>query len=407
MIKTGTDIVEISRFAKMQDIDLFLKHAFTKRERDYFGGLKNPCKSIAGAFAAKEAFSKYMGSGFRGFGLRDVEVLHDSLGKPYLVFMNNRISADVSISHSDLYACAVVCGDAPAVGDDNAEYIKTYRAMLPKRSPRFHKGNCGRVLAVAGSMGMVGAACLCARAAVRSGSGLVTLAVPQCVQPTAAAKLDEVMTFPLPDRDGIITADAIPRIQTQLEKSDVCAFGPGLGRGGAIFEVLGELLKNSVPLVIDADGLNALSQNTDILLGKRCSVILTPHPGEMSGLTGIPIAEIEQNRTKIAVDFAKKYDAVVLLKGHDTVIASPDGGYHTNTTGNSGMATGGSGDVLTGIIASFVGQGVPVYNAAVLSAFLHGLSGDIAAEKYGEFSLAAGDLIKSLPTAIKAVSGAL
>ena len=405
MVKIGTDIVEISRFSEMDNLDLFLKHSFTKREREYFKKFKNPYQSIAGAFAAKEAFSKYIGSGFRGFNLRDIEVLHDGFGKPYIVFMNNPISADVSISHCSVAATAVVCGNEPFFSSDNSEFIKSYLAYLPKRYEDMHKGMCGRVLIVAGSIGMVGAACLSSKAAIRSGSGLVTLATPACVQQTAAAKLDEIMTVPLADKGGLIDEKALCSISESILKSDVCAFGPGLGKSAAILKILEKLLSFKTPMVIDADGLNALSEKPDTLLNKNCDVVITPHIKEMSRLCGLSVEEIGENRIKTAVDFAKKYKVTVLLKGHNTVIASKNGEYHINTTGNNGMATAGSGDVLTGIISSFAGGGVPLYNAAVLGAFIHGLSGDIAAKENGEFGLIAGDIINKIPLAIKAVQG--
>ncbi len=403
MIKVGTDIAEISRFKEMKDISLFEKRAFTKREIEYFSTLKNPYQSIAGAFAAKEAFAKFMGSGFRGFGLHDIEVLHDELGKPYLCFMGRRLETDVSISHSDTTATAVVCGDGLCIGGKNAEMFKSYGALLPNRKKDFNKGDCGRVFIVAGSLGMVGAACLCANAAIRCGSGLVTLGTPACVQPTAAAKLTEVMTLPLECENGILSHSAIGEIERRVDSCDVCAVGPGLGQSADIKSIVAEILCGTKPCIIDADALNAISADTDILKNKSCEAVITPHPGEMSRLTGLSIEEIEKNRKDVAIKFANEYNVTVVLKGHNTVIAAPSGEVHTNTTGNSGMASGGMGDVLTGVIASFAGQGLCTFEAAVLGVFLHGLAGDIAAEKNGEFGLIASDVVDTLPQAIKAI----
>ncbi len=401
MIKIGTDIAEIKRFSEMKDLGLFRKRVFTKRENEYFDTLKNPVESIAGSFAAKEAFSKYLGCGFRGFGLQDVEVLRDDMGKPYICFMGRRIDADVSISHSKTDAVAVVCGEEVTLGGEKFDLWKAYRALLPKRRSDMNKGDCGKVFIVAGSVGMVGAACLCARAAMRSGSGLVTLGAPSCIQPQAAVKLDEVMTVPLPCKDGKICDDATYDIIEKLKKNDVCAIGPGLGNVDDIRAIIGEMLKEDTPCVIDADGLNAISGDIDILKGKNCQVILTPHPGEMARLTGMSIEDIEKDRVGAATRLATEYNVVVVLKGHKTVVAAPSGEVHINESGNSGMASGGMGDVLTGVIVSFIGQGLEVYNAAILGVFVHGLSGDLAAAELGETGLVAGDVIEKLPYAIK------
>lgn len=403
MIKIGTDIAEISRFKNMKSLALFQKRAFTKRENEYFSTLKSPYSSIAGAFAAKEAFSKFMGSGFRGFGLHDIEVLHDELGKPYLCFMGNRLDADVSISHSDTAATAVVCGEAMPIGGKNAELFKSYAAMLPKRNTSMNKGDCGRVFIVAGSVGMVGAACLCSNAALRCGSGLITLGTPDCIQPVAATKLTEVMTVPLKSKDGILSVDSLDEIEKRLCSCDVCAVGPGLCANDDIKAIVSKILQGSVTCVADADALNVISRDLSILKDKKCDVIITPHPGEMSRLTGLSISEIENRREAVASSFAKEYNITVVLKGHNTVIASPNGEIHTNTTGNSGMASGGMGDVLTGVIASFVGQSLCPFEAAVLGVFLHGLAGDIAADKKGEFGLTASDVIETLPIAVKSL----
>ncbi len=399
MIRTGTDIVEISRFTQMKRLDSFKKKVFTERELEYILKAKNSFESIAGAFAAKEAFSKFLGSGVRGFNLRDIEVLHNPDGKPYLCFKGFPVDADVSISHSDYVAVAVVCGE-------NADYLplpkdcRQYAKLLPRRFPDMHKGDCGRVFIVAGSVGMTGAACLCSKAAMRCGSGLVTLGTPECVQPVAATSMYEVMTLPLPCKDGMLSSDSIEIITKNVQKNDVCAIGPGLGKTESILKIVSAILKESTPCVIDADALNALSGNTDILKSKNCEVVITPHPAEMARLTNLTIDEINSRREDVAKNFAKEYNCIVVLKGNKTVIASPDGDVRINNSGNSGMASGGMGDVLTGVIASFTGQGCPLFDAATLGVFIHGLAADIAATRLGEFGLIASDVIGSLPFAI-------
>lgn len=404
MIKVGTDIVEISRFSKMKDIELFKKHTFTKREKEYFETCKNQYESIAGAFAAKEAFAKYLGSGFRGFGLRDIEVLHDELDKPYLVFMGKKLEADVSISHSGTNAVAQVSGEGQCIGGKNMEMFKSYHKFLPRRHCGMHKGDCGKVLVVAGSVGMSGAAVLSTYSALRSGSGLVTAAIPKGIYEIVAKSINEAMTIPLKETDGAISKYAIPDIEKALKAVDVCAIGPGLSRKADMPKIVEAVLLSGVPCVVDADALYALKDNMQILKNKKGVAVLTPHPMEMSRLTGYTLEEIEKNREKVTTELAREYNVIVVLKGHKTVIASPSGETHINTTGNNGMATGGSGDVLTGIIASFIGQGVKPYEAVVLSVFLHGMAGDVAAEKKGEFSLIAGDIIEELPFVIKSLA---
>lgn len=396
MIKIGTDTIEISRFSEMKNAERFVQKNFTDRERAYFSDRKNPYPHIAGAFAAKEAFSKYLGSGIRGFGLRDIEVLHDESGKPYICFKGTKVLADLSISHSDTIATAVVCGEEMPVSESFCEYKK----LLPQRHSKMHKGDCGRVFILAGSLGMTGAACLASKAAMRCGSGLVTLGTPECVQPVAASILLEVMTLPLPCRDGMLSKTATETIIKRVSSSDVCAIGPGLGSSDDIIGITEAVLKETIPCVIDADGLNAVAKNKDILRYKNCDAVLTPHPGEMSRLTGISVDKIESDRTHAASNFAKEYNCTVVLKGHETVIAAPDGTVCINYTGNSGMASGGMGDVLTGVISSFIGQGCSPFDAAVLGVFLHGLAADIGAENVGEFSLIASDVIDCLPKAI-------
>lgn len=400
MIKIGTDITEISRFRQMHNIELFKKNIFTLRERNYFNKLKDPYPSMAASFAAKEAFAKYMGTGFRGFRPQDVEVLHNELGKPYLLYLRKPLAVDLSLSHSKDFAVAVVCGEEHKIAR-YADMQKSYRSMLPKRRSTFHKGDCGRVLIIAGSNGMSGAACLCSQAAIRSGSGLVTLALPEYIQPIACAKLTEVMTLPLLCNGKVLADTAADSIDDALAACDVCAIGPGLGKSIGAKELLRKVLQNSAPAVIDADALNILSAEPDMLKDKKCDVIITPHSGEMSRLTGLSIKEIESDRSRIAADFAARNNVYTLLKGHKTVIASPDKEIHINESGNSGMASGGMGDVLAGIITSLIGQGLNMFNAAALGAFIHGFAADIAADEKSEYSLIASDVIDALPRAFK------
>ncbi len=403
MIKTGVDVAEIQRFAEMKNLDAFLKRVFTKTEQAYFAQKKTPYESIAGHYAAKEAFSKYLGCGIRGFAWQDIEVFHDELGKPYIQFKRNRADVDVSISHSDTIAVAVVCGEETLMVGADAEYRKEYQPLLPRRWADMHKGDCGRVFVVAGSKGMTGAATLCANAALRSGSGLVTVGIPRSEQPVLAVKLTEAMTLPLADEDGVLAASAKEVLVEKAKSCDVCILGPGLGKAKMLWETIGEILKEKKPLLLDADGLNALAEHIDILQCEKADTVLTPHLGEMARLTGISISEIQENRTAVAAEYAKKWGVTLLLKGKDTVIASPCGKVHINPTGNHGMASGGMGDVLSGVIGSLMGQGLDGYRAAVLGAFLHGLAGDKAAHEIGEFGIIASDVLSYLPRAFCAL----
>ena len=269
---------------------------------------------------------------------------------------------------------------------------------LPDRAPEAHKGNFGRVLLVCGSVGFTGAAALAARAALRTGSGLIFLGVPETVYPILAVKLDEPMVFPLPsDGCGRLSALAAAEIQWRLKDCDACLVGPGLGRGPDILEIVRAVLETApCPVVLDADGLNAVDGHIDVLRGAGCPLVLTPHEGEFTRLGG----DLSPGRQAAAEHMAAETGAVVLLKGHRTVITDGHQTY-VNPTGNPGMATGGSGDVLAGILTSLLGQGVPPLEAAAAAAWIHGAAGDRCAEETGEYGLIPGDMIEAIPRLLK------
>ncbi len=276
---------------------------------------------------------------------------------------------------------------------------------MPRRSITAHKGDCGRVLVAAGSTGMVGAAILTASACLKSGAGLVTLAVPEDVHNIVSGRVPEVITLPLPAENGILSAEAASVILEKLQQADVLAVGPGLSLNPNIKEVMLRLLPEAgKPMVIDADALNALADNTDILGKLSAPAVLTPHPGEMSRLWGTSTAEVLRQRLDLTVKSAEQWGCTVLLKGAPTLIASPDGELYINPTGNPGMATAGSGDVLTGVIAGLAAQGMPVHRAAAAGAYLHGLAGDKGSKQLGVYSLTAGDIINYLPESINDVA---
>ena len=275
------------------------------------------------------------------------------------------------------------------------------RGWLPKRRRQGHKGSFGHLLLLAGSGGKTGAAALSAEAAVRSGCGLVTAAVPEAVHAILEVKLTEAMTAPLPDLDGHLCLQAKPLIAELLETRQALAVGPGLGQTDELAEQLGWLVTETTrPMVIDADGLNLLTGQLETLQQRPGPPpVLTPHPGEMSRLCGLSVAEIEADRYQVAVDFAMRHQVVLLLKGARTVIAAPDGRVRINVTGNDGLASGGSGDVLTGLVAGLLAQGLDGFDAAALAAWLHGRAAERIAKQQGTAGMAASDLLPQLPVA--------
>lgn len=280
---------------------------------------------------------------------------------------------------------------------------KELASILRERPQNSHKGTFGRVGVLAGSTGFTGAAYLTSLAAQRAGAGLVTLGVPRKVHPIMASKLTEVMTYPLEDDDtGHFSGKAGQEAVQFLQDKDVLALGPGMGVDKHLFEFIRHILgKIDISIVIDADGLNNISSDIDILKNYRGPIVLTPHPGEMARLTGESIECIIANPIQSALELSRKTGAIVLLKGATTVVANCEGDVYINKTGNSGMASGGSGDVLTGIIASLIAQGYDPFIAAVVGAFIHGRAGDMAADKKGETGLIAHDILDNIPYAFK------
>lgn len=275
---------------------------------------------------------------------------------------------------------------------------------LPPRAPDSHKGSYGRVLAIGGSLGMSGAISLSGKAALRSGAGLVQLAVPAPCLAMVASFEPSYMTTPLPaDEQGRIEASAQSRLIELAEAANIVALGPGLGRSAGIDRLVAWLYKDLArPMVVDADALNALADQPDVLSSHAGPRILTPHPGEFARLINRPTRDVQAQREPLAMEFARANRVVLVLKGHRTIIT--DGGRIAhNATGNPGMATGGSGDVLTGVIAGLLAQGLSPLDAAQLAAHLHGLAGDLAAGELSEPALIASDLLQWLPAAFKAM----
>ena len=276
------------------------------------------------------------------------------------------------------------------------------KSLLPKRRKNSHKGDYGKILIIGGSKGMTGACVMAAEAALRSGAGLITAAVCDELNSILEVKLTEPMTLPLPSKNGHLDRACIPILAERINSYDVCLFGPGLGRSGDIAEILAELLKISeIPMIIDADGLYALSKKPSMLEECKCSLILTPHEMEMSRLSGCSVEYIGKNRLDAGLSYATQNGVTLILKGAHTIVTSPSGEQYININGNNGMACGGSGDVLGGMLAAFCASIPDETMAAVLSVYIHGLSGDIAAKEKGPASLTPTDIINNIAGAMQ------
>ncbi len=270
-----------------------------------------------------------------------------------------------------------------------------------------HKGDYGRIFILAGCQGLTGAAHLAGMGALKAGAGLVTVGVPEKIYPLVAKREAEVMVAPFPSTaQGTFAFRSLKPILAFSKSQDVLALGPGVSGNRETQRLIRKVIQESVqPLVIDADGLNALKGELPVLRHSRYRAILTPHPGEFVRLFGGGLASKNTARKKRAKEVAQKFGIFVVLKGFHTVVASPEGEIYVNPTGNPGMATAGSGDVLTGIIAALTGQRFSLWDSARFGVYLHGLAGDLACKKTGEASLTAGDILEWLPAAIKKVRG--
>jgi NAD(P)H-hydrate epimerase len=280
------------------------------------------------------------------------------------------------------------------------------RSLVPPRPKDSHKGTCGYLLAIAGSVGLTGAACLTCEAALRAGVGMVTLGVPRSLNLAMESRLTETMTRPLPETPAqSLSLQAFDEIVAMSRGMHALAIGPGLSNNPETQQLVCRLASEiDLPMVIDADGLNALAGHTEILSKRAGPTIISPHPGEMARLTGLSVETIQGGRERVALDHASKWRVELILKGAPSLIAVADGALYENTTGNPGMATAGSGDVLTGILAALLCQGMKAGDAALVGTYLHGLAGDIAVERFTTRGMVAGDMVTSLPDAWRALS---
>ncbi len=274
---------------------------------------------------------------------------------------------------------------------------------IPKRAEAAHKGDFGHVLVIAGSAGYTGAAYLTSQAAALSGAGLVTLAIGRSIYDVMAVKLTEVMVKPFFEtKDYSLSLLAERELLSFSQNLTAVAIGPGISRNKETQHLVRNLVaKLNKPIVLDADGINAVAGHPDIFKDLKAPVVMTPHPGEMAKLTGKDVAEIQGNRKDIALATAALYNTVLVLKGNNTIVAGPNGELYENQTGNPGMATGGTGDVLTGMIAGFAAQGLDLFTASVLGVYYHGMAGDAAVKEKGALSLLATDLLNKLPEVLK------
>ena len=275
------------------------------------------------------------------------------------------------------------------------------RRLLPPRSQNTHKGHYGRALLVCGAVGYTGAAYFAAQSAVRSGAGLVDLTVPAPIYEIAAVKLNEAMVYPLPATpEGAVSVQAIPAIRERMSIADAILAGCGLGRSPEVEQVVLSLVTEAKkPVVLDADGINAMCAHKDAMRAAKADLVLTPHDGELTRFLGESPVHPGEPRAEAAARLAAALNVTLVMKGHETVTAAPDGRVCINSTGNAGMARGGSGDVLAGMIAALLAQGLHSFEASAAAVFLHGLAGDLACKQLGEIGMTPTDMVQLIPQA--------
>lgn len=399
-MKPGIDIVTIDRIRKLAKHPQFMEKVFTEKEQLYIMNAPNAEERMAGFFAAKEAISKALGTGIGKLSFLDMEIDHTENGEPFVCFTKDMDEeVDISISHERDVAVAIAMRKRQR---NSFELNRDLCMSLLTRDFRGYKTQYGKIAVIGGSLTMPGAVGLALHAAFRSGSGLVVAVVPKSIAPVVQMMVKEAIVYGIEDRGrGFFPAGSGNEIAKRLQGFDCVAIGPGMGRDSGMPLFLRDLVESlDVPLVLDADALYALAQDRDILRGKSQSCVITPHEQEMARLTGHPLQEIRLDREKIAREFAEMYSTYVVLKGKDTIVT--DGVVHfLNSTGNPGMATAGSGDVLTGMICAMIGYGYKHFLAVRLAVYLHGLAGDLAAGEKGEDGMMASDIVEAVPYALK------
>lgn len=421
IIGNGIDIIEIKRIKDILNKNKrFLKKIFNKEEIEIFKANGYSTQTISGYFAAKEAISKVLGCGIGKIRWHDINISNDELGKP-IVSLNgkallyaNKINIKkihLSITHNKNYAVASAVGEDKDIFELKSsnledagnlitcEFVKN---KLKQRKSETHKGDYGKIGIIAGSMGFSGAAYLSSTAVLKSGAGLVYSLIPKTINDIMEVKTTEVITIPIEDNDkGFFTSVSIESILNGIKDMDAIAVGPGIGVDEDKKDLIKTILKNyNKPIVLDADALNCID-DLEILKKRNYSTIITPHPGEMARLMKVTTEEIQNNRSKYAKQLSQKCNIITVLKGYNTIVDNKGNEQYINTTGNPGMATAGSGDVLTGIIAGLLGQGQSDIDASRIGVFIHGLAGDIAANEKGQYGITSIDILENVPYAIK------
>lgn len=398
MQTTGIDIVDNNRIKKILESrrDSFYNRVFTEGEIQYIADKNHDHKTVAGLFSVKESISKAIGTGIGKVSFKDVEIYHDNNGKPRVRynktngFLKGIETIEITISHEKDYAIsfAIINWNTEA----SINILPEVKGILTERKNDTHKGSYGKVGIVAGSKGMVGANYLASMAALRTGSGLVFSLVPSELFDIMSNKFIEVIVKEISDADKILDL---------TKGTDGLVIGPGLGIDNKKTNMVKELLLcYDNPIVLDADGINCINDNPDILKNRNGITIITPHPGELAKLLNRDIKEIQENRVFYSKYTSNKYNIITLLKGYNTIVTDGDSVY-VNSTGNPGMATAGSGDLLTGIIISLICQGISPMNSGIMGAFIHGLAGDLASVEKGEYGLIATDILEYIPEAVK------
>jgi holo-[acyl-carrier-protein] synthase len=398
--RVGIDVAAVDRVAAAyrQFGTRFLRKFLSEREIAYCG---DSAERWAGRWAAKEAIGKAMPAGVARPRMRDVEILASADGRPRVEPAANTTLAgrtiDVSIAHDAHVAVAVAV--IPEHGNGLLRVPLPSGFQLPQRPRDGHKGTFGTVAVLAGSQGFTGAAYLAGMGAARSGAGIVRLLVAQAIYPILAQKCTEVIVTPVPEiSPGVVGHVSMSGVLRGFAGADAGVIGPGLGRDTSTRRLVEDLLPRiQAPLVLDADGLNLVAEHRGLLARLSDRIVLTPHPAEFSRLSGLEVKAVQADRRGVASRFAKAWNKVVVLKGAGTVIAAPDGRITNNNVATASLASGGTGDVLSGIIGGFLAQGLPPFEAAVTGVHVHSLAGlDLEAE-LGQAGVLASDLLLQLP----------
>ena len=414
--RVGVDVAAIPRIAEAQKRfgDRFLHKFLSDREIDYCGGI---AERWAGRWAAKEAIGKAMPTGVSRPRMRDVEILPSEDGRPHVQVAPSTTLAgrtvDVSIAHDGHFAVAVAVipdlyDPPPPAGEGQGGGLPD-GFRLPARPRDGHKGTFGTVVVLAGSQGYTGAAYLTSMGAARSGAGIVRLMVAQSIYPILAEKCTEVVVGPVPEiSPGVVGHAALSAVLRGFTGAASGIVGPGIGRDTSTRRLIEDLIpKVTVPLVLDADALNLLAEHRSILPKLSSDIVLTPHPAEFGRLANLETSTVQKDRRGIASRFAKTWNKVVVLKGAGTVIAAPDGRITLNPIATPALASGGTGDVLAGLIGGLMAQKLPPFEAAVTGVHLHSVAGMDLEASVGQAGVLASDLLPQIPRVMERLRQAL